>query len=66
MENDIRMLWKKIFPRESSLDFGTTMGVIVLKLVSIRPHSIIQGLLIRRTDRRSTFAMEEEIWQAWT
>ena len=50
-ENDIWMLWKKIFPRESSLDFGTTMGVIVLKLVSIRPHSIIQGLLIHRTDR---------------
>ena len=35
MENDIRTLWKKIFPRESSLDFGTTKGIIVLKLVSI-------------------------------
>ena len=34
-ENDIGRLWKKIFPHERSLNFGTSEGAIVLKLVSI-------------------------------
>ena len=45
-ENDIRTLWKKIFPHESSLNFGTSKGVIILKLVSNLTTSITKGVLI--------------------
>jgi hypothetical protein len=32
-DNDIKDLWKDVFPQEQSLDFGTKDGIIVIKLV---------------------------------